>query len=722
MNTKTLHLVSLILVGALIISAIGYVYVTSPDTTYSYEIKTFESYEDFQDFLAEAANSTGSGYYYNMEESITLGADDASGTSKNTAPSAPRTDGDSQTSTDDPDYSETNIQVEGVDEPDIVKTDGEYLYVVANNTVYILKATPAQDAEIIKTLEVSDDQYIQGLFLDDGTLAVITTAWQFYAMPYIEPAIVKTDTDEGIDEEMPDISIDHATVNETDDEEEIPEESDEKPDLPIEDEEDQNTTDEDDIEPIEEPFIYPYRSVSSTKITLYDIQNPSTPLIKKTVEIEGNYFDARMIDGTVYLIATEYTYELQTFAAKKTTIAIPELSIDNESEPIPIDTIYYVDTPEPPTSMTHVFSVTTTGEVNHKTFLLDSSHSMYVSLNNIYLTSTIYNTPTLGLLRAPDSTNEEEKTMIHRIKIDGGDINYIASGEVPGHILNQFSMDEHNGYFRIATTIGWNWWSDDSESTNNVYVLDSDLSVVGSIEDLAPGEQIYSTRFMGEKAYMVTFKNVDPFFTLDLSDPTDPQALGYLKIPGYSTYLHPYDENHIIGIGKDAVETDDDTLWNDVWYQGLKLALFDVTDFENPTEIDHVIIGDRGTDSNALYDHKAFLFDREKNLLVIPVTLYEIPQEYKTDEEPELYSYGEYTYDGAYVYTLTTEGFELRGRVTHTDENWTAKDTYRWFYYPWNSFIKRSLYINNVLYTISNTMVKLNDLDTLEELNQIALD
>ena len=719
MNTKTLHLVSLILVGALIISAIGYVYVNSPDTTYTYEIKTFDSYEDFQDFLAEAANNSG-GNYFGFEESLNIAMDDTSGASKTSTPSVPRSDGDSQTNAEgSSDYSETNIQVEGVDEPDIVKTDGEYLYVVANNTVYILKAIPAENAEIISTLHVDENQYIHGLFLDEGTLAVITGSWQVFAMPMIEPAIVKSETSEGTETAEPDISVEHATANTTNSTEDLPEKP--LPPQDEEDEDDEGDTDEDDLEPIIEPYIYPYRSVSTTKITLYNIENPTNPTVKKTVEIEGNYFDARMIDGTVYLVATEYTYELHAYVEEKQTIAIPELSIDNESEPIEIDSIYYIDTPEPPTSMTHVFSVTTTGKVSHKTFLLDSSHSMYVSRNNIYLTSTIYNTPTLGLLRAPDNTNEEETTMIHRIQINNGNIDYTYSGEVPGHILNQFSMDEHNGYFRIATTIGWSWWSDDSESTNNVYILDSELNIVGSIEDLAPGEQIYSTRFMGDKAYMVTFKNVDPFFTLDLSDPTNPQALGYLKIPGYSTYLHPYDENHIIGIGKDAIETDDDSLWNDVWYQGLKIALFNVTDFENPTEIDHVIIGDRGTDSNALYDHKAFLFDREKNLLVIPVTLYEIPAEYKTEDEKEVYSYGEYTYDGAYVYTLTTEGFELRGRVTHTDENWTAQDTYRWFYYPWNSFITRSLYINNVLYTISNTMVKLNDLQTLEELNQIEL-
>ncbi|MFH1014138.1 MAG: beta-propeller domain-containing protein, partial [Thermoplasmatota archaeon] len=240
----------------------------------------------------------------------------------------------------------------------------------------------------------------------------------------------------------------------------------------------------------------------------------------------------------------------------------------------------------------------------------------------------------------------------------------------------------------------------------------------------APGEQIYSARFLGEKAYVVTFKKIDPFFVIDLSDPTNPSILGSLKIPGYSDYLHPYDAEHIIGIGKDTVEAkEDETFWRNVdfaWYQGVKLAMFDVTDVSEPRELAKIIIGDRGTDSPALSDHKAFLFDKTKGLLVIPINLYEIDEELK-DETGEYTGslYGEFTFQGAYVYHVSLEdGFEYMGRITHLG----IEDMRKSGFYPlYDASIVRTLYIEENLYTISNKMVKIHDLRDLTELASIQL-
>jgi len=229
----------------------------------------------------------------------------------------------------------------------------------------------------------------------------------------------------------------------------------------------------------------------------------------------------------------------------------------------------------------------------------------------------------------------------------------------------------------------------------------------------------FTARFIGEKAYLVTFKKIDPFFTLDLSDPYNPEILGSLKIPGYSNYLHPFDENHIIGIGKDTVESDSPDF---AWYQGLKIALFDVSDFENPKELDKVIIGDRGTDSPALYDHKAFLFDLEKELLVIPVSLYEIGSEIKDIyDEKEGSQYGEFTYQGAYVYRLNLDGFEFKGRITHMDDEDMKQNDWYWWWSS-SSYIYRSMYIDDILYTISEKMIKMNNLDDLNEINEVELE
>ena len=251
-------------------------------------------------------------------------------------------------------------------------------------------------------------------------------------------------------------------------------------------------------------------------------------------------------------------------------------------------------------------------------------------------------------------TNETMKTTIQRIKITKKSITFEASGEVPGYVLNQFSMDEYNGYFRIATTVNnnnWRTFAEETTSKNNVYVLDMNLDVAGKLEDLALGEQIYSARFMGDRCYVVTFRNIDPLFVIDLSDPTAPTVLGQLKVTGYSGYLHPYDENHIIGIGKETVY---DAKQDFAWYQGVKMCLFDVSDVSNPVEVAKYEIGDRGTDSPILYDHKSLLFDREKNLLVLPVLLAEIDENDYAGEVPD-YAYGEYVWQGAYVFEISLD-------------------------------------------------------------------
>jgi uncharacterized secreted protein with C-terminal beta-propeller domain len=228
---------------------------------------------------------------------------------------------------------------------------------------------------------------------------------------------------------------------------------------------------------------------------------------------------------------------------------------------------------------------------------------------------------------------------------------------------------------------------------------------------------------MGDRAYLVTFKKVDPFFTLDLSDPYNPKVLGELKIPGFSDYLHPFDENHIIGIGLDTVEALDSLKearnLDFAWYQGVKIAIFDVTDFENPKEMGRVIIGDRGTTTPVTNDHKAFLFDREKELMVLPISLYEISEEIKANNDGYTgNTYGEFKLHGAYVYKVSLEkGFELKGVITH-DQNDPQQQYNKWNY---GSQISRSLYIDNALYTISDSMVKINNLDDLSEITSISL-
>ena len=293
--------------------------------------------------------------------------------------------------------------------------------------------------------------------------------------------------------------------------------------------------------------------------------------------------------------------------------------------------------------------------------------------------------------------------MVYRFSVYGGSVTYLNKGSVPGGILNQFSMDEYNKYFRLVTT---SYDQKTYREKNGLYILDGAMEIVGKIEDIAPGERIYSARFMGERAFMVTFKTVDPLFAIELSDPYNPKLLGALKIPGYSNYLHPYDENHLIGFGKDTVVD----AYGNAYYTGMKISLFDITDMTNPIEMFVESIGDRGTDSELLNNHKALLFSKEKNLLAFPVSVYESRQRATDGQMP---AYGSFKFAGAYVYDISLEsGFSLRGQLSHM----SAEDTLKSSDWGGNyeSYIKRLLTIGERLYAASDGMLTSHDLATLE--------
>ena len=554
------------------------------------------------------------------------------------------------------DYSKTNIQVKDVDEPDVVKTDGTYLYILSNSKIYIVKAYPAEDAEVLSIINFEDNVNIHNFFINKNSLIVFGTSYRYPS-------------------EFEDIRNEYEYI----------------------------------------PY---YWGISTTIIDLYDLTNKENPELVKEIELDGSFFNARMIGHFIYIIASEYTRNFYYYIDGNKTINMPQLRVDDQTRCISLEDIYYINNTKKVDSMIHIISIDIYGyKIDQKSFLLGSSQNMYVSNNNIYLACQEY-----GYYNSfwESEYAYEQATIVHKISIDKGDIFYKAKGAVPGYTLNQFSMDEHNGFFRIVTQR----WDYESGSTTNLYILDENMNLTSKIEGIAPGERMHSARFIGNKAYLVTFKKVDPFFTLDLTDPYDAKIIGELKIPGYSDYLHPYDENLIIGIGKDTVEPQEEFSWTRdfAWYQGLKIALFDVSDLDKPKEISKVIIGDRGTDSPVLYDHKSLLFDREKQLLVLPVSLYEISDYDKKQNNGYTGSiYGTFKFQGAFVYKINPEeGFEFRGKITHIDENKNSNDYYwRWHSYP--SHITRSLFINNILYTISNDHIKMNDIEDLSEINSIIL-
>jgi inhibitor of cysteine peptidase len=261
-------------------------------------------------------------------------------------------------------------------------------------------------------------------------------------------------------------------------------------------------------------------------------------------------------------------------------------------------------------------------------------------------------------------------------------------------------MDEHEGVLRLATTTGNTL---DQTLRNHVFCLKNNsgrLEVIGSIKDIAPGERLYSARFMGDRGFLVTFIQVDPLFTLDLSDPENPAVLGELKVPGFSTYLHPLNDKYLLSIGEDINVEGDFVKRN-----GLQLSIFDTSDFANPKLLHTITIGDQGTDSEALYNHKAVVFWPENNLLALPVNLNEISNPDNSED------WGSNTFNGLYVYRLTGDyDFQFLGRIPMYA--WDESDINSWMYYPpWY----RGVFIDDYVYSLTSHMVKAAPIDNIAE-------
>lgn len=503
-----------------------------------------------------------------------------------------------------PAHSTTNIQVAGVDEGDIVKTDGEYLYVVSSNDVYILKAYPPEQAQVLSKITLNET-YDMKIYVNGDKLVVLGGNFA--------------------------------------------------------------------------PIRISYTYTGEAFVNVYDISNKTHPRLTRTLSLNGTLSGSRMIGNYVYATVNQLAVHPNT---NKThlEVALPKISTADAVKEIQATEIRYINVPDAFYYFTTVIAVNIINdaqEPTYETFLTGSTACMYVSQSNMYL--TIPNTSVWILSAGVSGTRDE--TLIYRVKLDGEEIVCEAEGAVSGYVLNQFSMDEYNGFFRIATT---KWTNDGSK--NNLYSLNMSLNIVGELEGLAPGERIYSARFMGDRCYLVTFKQIDPFFVIDLSSPTYPKVLGELKIPGFSGYLHPYDENHIIGIGKQD--------------GNVKLSLFNVTDVTAPTETAKHIVAGQWSDSAVLTDHKAFLFDKSKQLLVLPVSLN--------------WYYAKHYWQGACVFNITlSDGFVLKGDVTHQESDVNGWDS--------NYLVKRVFYIENTLYTVSNKKIKMNDLENLQEINEVKL-
>lgn len=566
------------------------------------------------------------------------------------------------------DYSTTNLQVEGVDEADIVKTDGQYLYQVNKGRIVIARLYPPGEMKICSILQCSDAGFTpRELYVDQNHLVVIGTAQKEIPMP--------------LDPQEPRHSEFQKSI-----------------------------------------AIYPpppYRQ-STLKTIIFDIQDRENVRQLREIELEGHYVSSRKIGPALYLVANKGLddYRIMKEGTEYSTPSYRDTAIKEDFINIGYERIRYF-----PGFLTPNYLLVAglnleqnTAPVEVQTYL-GASENIYASLEHLYVAVTNYGRGDPEIKRLPSGPD----TMLYKFALDNGGVEYTAQGKVPGTVLNQFSLDEYKGHLRLATTTGSPWGSGEEISKNNVYILDPKLQITGRVEDLAPGEKIYAARFLEERGYMVTFRTVDPLFVIDLQDPQKPRLLGALKIPGYSDYLHPYDENHLLGFGKETMEIPQKdhqgrTVGSTVIDLGMKLSLFDVSDVQNPVEKFKTTIGGRGTHSELLQNHKALLWNKEKNLLAFPLTVMET----KSSTPEGFPGYGEFTFQGAYIYNLDLQkGFQLKGKITHLNKEDYLKAGQHWC--DSNKNVERILYISDTLYTLSPGRIKANALTDLKEIGSLHI-
>jgi uncharacterized secreted protein with C-terminal beta-propeller domain/predicted DNA-binding antitoxin AbrB/MazE fold protein len=595
-------------------------------------------------------------------------------------------------------YSETNVQEFGVDEADIVKNDGQYIYLIKGDSIRIIEAFPPENMKAVGSIKVDEKGfYPSEMYVDGDTLTVIGQSSQFYAYDERMPVKPNGGIGDGA-EPLPDFIEGDA--------------------VEIEDSSEQGSlidgTAEVALMMMPESRRYmPGNNKQMTTLVAYDISDKTQPEVVRTVSVEGNYQSSRKIGDTVYLVSNKYNdwyWGRPVPFMRNEDLPTMSDSADASVKMIaPCQDIYYYPNFETANYLTvaAIDTVDTNADVG-RIMMLGSGDNVYSSIENLYVTRTRYQDRFIST-QDFDGWRNEPQTHIYKFALDGNKIEFTDKGTVRGRVLNQFSMSEADGYFRIATQT-------DGKDGSMMTILDEGLVQTGQVGGIAPGENIKSVRFMGDKAYMITFLTVDPLFVIDL-DPTDPEVLGELKIPGWSDYLHPYDDNHLIGIGREVKEDagDDDRLTQDDLL-GLKIALFDVSDLNNPLELHKKVIGDNGTTSEATSNHKAFLFDSQENVMALPITVMQKREggsEYQQDM----------VFQGAFIYDVSVEdGFELRGRASHyEDDYWTGDNQRnRWGNFEYN--VQRILFMGDYWYTVAQNVIAAHNWEDVTKVKQITLD
>lgn len=615
-------------------------------TGLSGNLKSFSSYQDLRNFVLRDTNVNGGPFGPNMTLSTS--------TMSSARFAVPALASGSATSGSS--FTSTNIQVQGVDEPDKVKTDGTYLYVASGNNISVILASPPEKSAIVHRFLYAGE--VMGLFLSGDRLVVFETGPVASAQLYYDQPV---------------------------------------------------------------------------NLMLYDVSHPSAPILLKSISVDGSYLSSRLAGGFVYaIIQQQGTIPMQNGT---TTVRLPTLVQDGLSVTLsPSDVFYNPTSAVPNGEYTIILSVRISdGSNSEESILTGWGSTVYASQSNIYVavndqvfypwlggvaatttggtsTTRIAGGLAAGIMMPIARWGSGSNTTIFRVAVNNGTTQVEAEGTVPGTVLNQYSIDEYLGLLRIATSGYSNLPNGTNAQSSNVFVLDSSLKVVGGVRGLGLNENIYAVRFMGETGYVVTYNRIDPLFAISFANPTQPVVQSALKLNGFSDYLHPIKNGYLIGIGK--MTTPSEVEKGYVLYEGLKFSLYHVLDNGTSAEVSRYLLGDRGSDSLALSDPHAFVYDSTSGIMALPVSLV---QSGSSAAAPPNFGYEVPSFQGAYLFKVSPDsGFHLIGRITQVPTNGTVFSSS-------NFYIDRIIFVGGYVFTISDSAVFVNALSDLTSVQQIRL-
>ncbi|PXF45954.1 hypothetical protein BWQ96_04267 [Gracilariopsis chorda] len=541
------------------------------------------------------------------------------------------------------DFSETNVQVEGVDEPDIIKTDGKRVFVVRGRKFFVLDVKDGGKNGRVTGELTLPSRAREMLIERDHLLVIAQTYGSIYPIP--------------LSKRVGGIFFDQSTT-----------------------------------------------SVYQIKV------NNGIPKLVATLRMEGRYLNSREVDGVARIVMLykphlrfKYPSCVVPYAeAKAHNQEVIRRSTQNDWYPgyslkfegqsgettslISSCSNVYIPGIFPGFDLLTVVTLPVSGNLKPtgSVSIVSEGDEVYATASSLYVTTTEYRWDFFGFENSIRS-GRDFKTSIHKFSLHDYGANYVASGEVSGSVLNQFSMHEYNRYFFIATTDGAPWWGARDESSSKVTSFRTNryskkLQKIGEVGNLGLGERIFAVRYVKDTAYVVTFRQIDPLYIIDLSRPWWLRVTGELKIPGFSSYLHPISAGRILGVGQDATAEGRVT--------GSKVTLFDVSDKTKPTELSSWTLP--GSRSTAEWDHRAFLYWGPESVAVLPVSAY-----FASDR-----------FVGSVVLEVSDSTIKERGRITHESVSSSR----------YSPSIERNLVLGGEhLWSLSSKQIQVNNIKDLSK-------